>query len=145
MEPRKWLSEATRRRFGKQRAVEVVEARDRRQAAEVLAAHVQHLVVLEVTQSLRARSSSIAALAEHLGEKPDTLQRKFRGEQRASLAEMIEWMSATNLLRRFERIFDAIARGSLPKVETGSEQCWNYLEEATTLRERPVPPLRRPD
>ncbi len=145
MEPRQWLSETTRRNFGKHRDVEVVEAKDRRQAAEILAAYAQHVVALEVTQHLKAKSSSIAALAEHLGEKPDTLQRKFRGEQRASLAEMIEWLSATNTLRRFERIWDAIARGNLPRVATGSEQCWNYLEEATTLRERPVPPPRRAD
>lgn len=143
MEPHQWLSDATRRNFGKHREVEVVEAHGRREAAEILAAHAQHLVALEVTALLKDRSSSIAALAEHLGEKPDTLHRKFRGEQRASLAEMIEWLSAMHALRRFERIWDAVARGHLPKVVTGSQECWNYLEEATTLRARPVPPVRR--
>lgn len=119
-------------------------AGNRKEAAQILAAHAQHLVCLEVKRYLDNTGSTIAALASYLGDKPDTLQRKFRGEQQASLADMVQWLSATKSLRRFERIWDAVASGRFPKVGNGSEESWNHLEEATTLRERPTPPRRGP-
>jgi hypothetical protein len=91
VDPRLWLSEATRRNFGRQERVEVVAAGNRKEAAQILAAHAQHLVCLEVKRYLDNTGSTIAALASYLGDKPDTLQRKFRGEQQASLADMVQW------------------------------------------------------
>lgn len=58
---------------------------------ELAAAYFQHLVVYQLKRALEDRGETVEDLVRRLGVTAETLRRKFRGEDRASLEEMLSW------------------------------------------------------
>lgn len=66
-------------------------AEDLAAQGELAAAYFQHLVVFQLKRALEDRGESVEDLARRLGVTAETLRRKFRGEDRASLEDMLAW------------------------------------------------------
>jgi hypothetical protein len=134
---REHFSNGTRRNFGKEDDVRLVVGEGSVATGQALAAYVQHRVCLAAKRHLDGHDSSITALAEALFQHPTTLQRKFRGEESASMAEMLSWCLALGIMRQWTGIWAELDKGGYPKLERGS---W-AVEPVKELRPRPLPPL----
>lgn len=60
--------------------------------ADLAAAYYQHLVVFQLKRAMEDLEVSTEELADKLGVTAETLRRKFRGEDRASLADILAWV-----------------------------------------------------
>lgn len=58
---------------------------------ELAAAYYQHLVVYQLKRALEDRNETVEDLARIVRVTPETLRRKFRGEDRAALEEITAW------------------------------------------------------
>ena len=136
MDIRTHFSAGTRRNFGKQDEVVLVVGDGPVEVGQALAAYVQHRVCLAAKRHLDGLDSSVTALAEALFQHPTTLQRKFRGEESASMAEMLSWCLALGIMHLWTGIWAELANGAYPKAARGS---WS-VEPVKELRHRPLPP-----
>lgn len=59
--------------------------------ADLAAAYYQHLVVFQLRRALEDLEVSTEDLGDKLGVTAETLRRKFRGEDRASLSDILGW------------------------------------------------------
>jgi hypothetical protein len=135
------VSESTRHNFGKRDPIELVAGPGPAASGEALAAWIQHRVCVAANRRLKLHGSSMAGLADALYLNTDTLRRKFRGEDSATLAELLTWCVALGILHVWVEITQDIAAGKLPPVAGPAGRL--DLEPLTTLRLRPLPPERK--
>ena len=58
---------------------------------ELAAAYFQHLVAFQLKRALEERGDTVEGFADKLGVAAETLRRKLRGEDRASLEDILTW------------------------------------------------------
>lgn len=111
--------------------------------SELLAHYVQHRICVVLRRHIEgpAHQSSIAAFAEALHINETTLQRKFRGDAPATLAEMFMWCAALGLLDELADIIDGLAKNHMPTLSQQGEGGTTVLKLSRlgTLRRKPAP------
>lgn len=107
--PRSWLQPANRAAFGRRGAASWRPASSSEERVGLAAAQLQHDVVAACRPRLEELHMSVADLADRLavevppvGTKPDMLRRKFRGEARASIGDLVAWLTVLEVDRRWE-------------------------------------------
>lgn len=135
--PRKYASTKTYRAFGDvDSELEWPVQEGLAATGEVFEAYVQHRICKAIDAACSARLSSVAGLARALNVDEKTLQRKFRGGSRATLAEMFTWSGAMGMLPELAEIFQEIAAGDFPPTppEHGNKHVMKPVKLEKTKR-----------
>lgn len=143
VDPKSSAHARTARNFGHEDHVTWTPVEGLAAQSELLAHYVQHRICVVLRRHIEgpAHQSSIAAFAEALHVNETTLQRKFRGDAPATVAEMLMWCAALGVLDEFATIFEDLANNRMPALSPQADGTSPQLKlwRLGPLRRKPAP------